>query len=135
MTWGNKRRATPADIHLGQRMRARRLMLGMSQTELGAAIGVTFQQIQKYEAGANRVRASDLDRIATRLAVPISYFFESLPRNDYGHASGDDLTAFMATPEGIALSAAFRRIECKDMRSAVLDLLQQLGSGMGKQAM
>src|SRR5215471_19984147 len=71
-----KRGPIPADTRFGHRMRERRMMLGMSQTELGAALGVTFQQIQKYERGTNRVSAGTLQKLATTLRVPIAYFFD-----------------------------------------------------------
>ena len=72
----------PIDIHVGQQMRRRRVQLGMSQESLGKAIGLTFQQVQKYERGANRVSASRLWRMADALGVPIAYFFEDLPATE-----------------------------------------------------
>src|SRR6266446_6173653 len=74
-----RRGPIPADTRFGHRMRARRMMLGMSQTELGAALGVTFQQIQKYERGINRVSAGTLQKLAATLSVPITYFFDAPP--------------------------------------------------------
>ena len=74
----NARRTTPVDRLVGARMRLRRQSLGMSQTELGEKIGVTFQQIQKYELGSNRVGASRLASVATALGVPVTFFFEEL---------------------------------------------------------
>ena len=122
-----KRGPTPADIRLGHKMRARRTALGMSQTELGAALDVTFQQIQKYEMGVNRVSASVLEELAATLRVPITYFFDGHPgENGQGDGSGMDLTAFLASPEGFALCTAFQHIESKAMRSAVINLLQGL---------
>jgi transcriptional regulator with XRE-family HTH domain len=123
---GRGRRApTPADIRFGHKMRASRMKLGMSQTELGAALGVTFQQIQKYEKGTNRVSASTLEKLAATLKVPIIYFFDGSPReNGHGHDSGADLTTFLATRDGATLCSAFQRIESKAMRTAVIDLLQ-----------
>jgi transcriptional regulator with XRE-family HTH domain len=106
-------------------MRLQRMALGMSQTELGAALGVTFQQIQKYERGINRVSASALVKLATTLRVPMTYFFEGpINENDQGDGSGADLIAFLTTPDGQALCQAFQRIESKAMRSAVIELLQ-----------
>src|SRR5262245_23225987 len=122
-----KRGPIPADIRFGHRMRERRMMLGLSQTDLGAALGVTFQQIQKYESGINRVSASALEKLAASLRVPISYFFEGHPpKNSQGGRSGMDLTPFLETPEGLALCTAFQHIERKAMRTAVIDLLQRL---------
>ncbi|MFN4281827.1 MAG: helix-turn-helix domain-containing protein [Alphaproteobacteria bacterium] len=71
--------ADPVDIHVGRRLRQRRALLGMSQDKLGRAVGLTFQQIQKYERGANRIGASRLLQLSRALAVPISYFFEDAP--------------------------------------------------------
>jgi transcriptional regulator with XRE-family HTH domain len=120
---GRVRRApTPADVRFGHKMRASRMILGMSQTELGAALGVTFQQIQKYERGINRVSASTLKKLAATLKVPITYFFNG--ENGHEHDSRADLTTFLATPEGAALCSAFQRIESKAMRTAVINLVE-----------
>jgi transcriptional regulator with XRE-family HTH domain len=128
-----KRGLTPADIRFGHRVRARRMMLGMSQTELGAALDVTCQQIQKYERGINRVSPNVLEKLAATLGVPIAYFFAGHPaENGQGNGSGMDLTTFLATPEGFALCTAFQHIHSKAMRSAVIDLLQGL-QGMATQ--
>ena len=130
MNWRSKRGPSPAAIRFGDRLRTRRMMLGMSQTELGAALNVTFQQIQKYERGINSVRASGLERLAARLEVPISYFFGGqLPENGQDDSSEVDLVTLLATPEGVALCAAFQHIESQAMRNAAIKLLQ----GMMKQ--
>jgi transcriptional regulator with XRE-family HTH domain len=122
-----KRGPTPADIRFGQKMRARRMMLRLSQAELGVALNVTFQQIQKYENGINRIRASTLEKLAATLRVPITYFFDRHPpKNGQGDGSGTDLTPFLATSEGLALCTAFQHVESKAMRTAVIDLLQRL---------
>jgi transcriptional regulator with XRE-family HTH domain len=122
-----KRVPTPADIRFGHKMRVRRKMLRMSQTELAAALGVTFQQIQKYENGFNSVRANALEELARTLRVPITYFFDDHPPEErQNERSGMDLGDFLATPEGFALCAAFQHIESEAMRSAVIDLLQGL---------
>ena len=71
----------PVDAHVGIRMRQRRTLLGMSQTRLGDAVGLTFQQVQKYERGANRVGSSRLFEFAKALDVPVSYFFDEMPGN------------------------------------------------------
>ena len=78
----NKKQPNPIDIHVGSRVRLRRMMLGMSQEKLGESLGITFQQIQKYEKGTNRVSASRLQGIARLLSVPVSYFFEDLAAAD-----------------------------------------------------
>jgi transcriptional regulator with XRE-family HTH domain len=121
----SKRGPAAADVRIGDRMRARRMMLGMSQTELGAALDVTFQQIQKYERGINRVSASTMERLAATLGVPITYFFDDHSTdNGQGHGAEVDLIAFLATAEGLALCKAFQHIESQAMRSAVINLLQ-----------
>jgi transcriptional regulator with XRE-family HTH domain len=125
MNGRSKRGPAPADIRFGDRMRARRMMIGMSQTELGVALSVTFQQIQKYEKGINRVSPSGLEKLAATLGVPISYFFGGQPPEDrQGDNSEVDLSAFLATPDGLALCTAFQHIENHAMRSAVIRLLQ-----------
>ncbi|WP_420411641.1 helix-turn-helix domain-containing protein [Roseibium sp.] len=78
----SKKAPNPTDIHVGSRVRLRRMMLGMSQEKLGEALGITFQQIQKYEKGTNRIGASRLQHIATVLKAPVSFFFEDLPEGE-----------------------------------------------------
>jgi transcriptional regulator with XRE-family HTH domain len=125
----SKRGPALADIRIGDRMRARRMMLGMSQTELGAALDVSFQQIQKYERGINRVSAGTMERLAATLGVPITYFFDDHPPdNGQSHGSEVDLIAFLATAEGFALCTAFQHIESQAMRSAVINLLQGMAT-------
>jgi transcriptional regulator with XRE-family HTH domain len=125
----SKRGPAPADVRIGDRIRARRMTLGMSQTDLGAAVDVTFQQIQKYERGINRVSASTMERLAGALGVPITYFFDGHPPdNGQDHGAEADLTAFLATAEGFALCKAFQHIESQAMRSAVINLLQGMGT-------
>jgi transcriptional regulator with XRE-family HTH domain len=92
---------------------------------LGAALDVTFQQIQKYERGINRISASTIERLAATLGVPITYFFDGHPPdNGQDHGPEVDLTAFLATAEGFALCTAFQHIESQATRSAVINLLQ-----------
>jgi len=121
----SKRGPSPAAIRFGDRLRTRRMMLGMSQTELGAALNVTFQQIQKYERGINSVSASGLEKLAATLRVHIGYFFRGQqPENGQDDSSEVDLAALLATPEGVALCAAFQHIESQAMRNAAIKLLQ-----------
>ncbi len=80
----NKKKPNPIDIHVGSRIRLRRTMLGMSQEKLGESLGITFQQIQKYEKGTNRVGASRLQNISSILNVPVSFFFEDAPGDQGG---------------------------------------------------
>jgi transcriptional regulator with XRE-family HTH domain len=125
MNWRNRRGPSPAAIRFGDRLRSRRMMLGISQTELGAALNVTFQQIQKYERGINSVSASGLEKLAATLGVHIGYFFRGqLLENCQDDTSEVDLAALLATPEGVALCAAFQHIESQAMRNAAIKLLQ-----------
>jgi len=125
MNWRSKRGPSPAAIRFRDRLRSRRMMLGMSQTELGAALNVTFQQIQKYERGINSVSASGLEKLAATLGVHIGYFFRGqLPENGQDDSSEVDLAALLAIPEGAALCAAFQHIESQAMRNAAIKLLQ-----------
>jgi transcriptional regulator with XRE-family HTH domain len=100
------------------------MMLGLSQSELGAAVDVSFQQIQKYESGINGVRPSTLEKLAVTLEVPINYFFDG--PNDQDGDSRANWTAFLATSEGVALCSAFQHIESRAVRGAVIDLLQSM---------
>src|ERR1041384_6978474 len=84
----NKKKPNPTDIHVGSRIRMRRNMLGMSQEKLGESLGITFQQIQKYEKGTNRVGASRLQNISSILNVPVSFFFEDAPGDQAPNAAG-----------------------------------------------
>ena len=120
---------TAADARFGQRVRVRRMMLGMSQTELGAALGVTFQQVQKYEKGVNRIAASRLYDIASALQQPVSRFFEGLSS---GRAAGvaearqDYIDDALATPEGAQLMSVFASIRSQRVRRKVVDLVRTL---------
>jgi transcriptional regulator with XRE-family HTH domain len=127
-----KKSANPIDQHVGKRVRMRRLMLGMSQTGLGDALGLTFQQVQKYEKGTNRIGASRLQHIASFLQVPISFFFEGAPilsgqlsRMDEA-PSPDFVSDFLATADGLALTKAFMRIPDAKLRRRIVDLVEQI---------
>lgn len=115
------------DLHVGSRLRYRRLMLGMSQEALAESVGLRFQQIQKYEKGQNRIGASRLYRLAIALKVPLAYFFEGLPQQPDG-----DLEAarrpleFLGTPEGQELAVSFMRIGDAATRRKLLDLVRSL---------
>lgn len=132
----NKKRPNPIDIHVGSRIRLRRNMLGMSQEKLGESLGITFQQIQKYEKGTNRVGASRLQAIASVLSVPVSFFFEDAPGHEGTGQQGlaeDSQTAyvvdFMNSAEGLQLNRAFVRIEDAKVRRKIVDLVKTLASG------
>ena len=130
----------PVDVHVGSRMRLRRMLVGMSQEALGRALGLTFQQIQKYEKGANRVGASRLYRIAGLLNVPVQFFFEDMPPLDgeepqpTGFAEGDEtpyVVDFLSTPEGVALVSAFVRIPDPAVRRRIVDMVRSVSEAMG----
>lgn len=135
-----KKAPSPVDRHVGSRVRMRRITVGLSQEKLGEALGVTFQQIQKYEKGANRISASRMQNIAQVLGVPVSFFFDGSPRDEsIGMAAGftdnaqADYTAdVFATPEGVALARAFASIEDPKVRRRVVDLVTTLVEGQRK---
>src|SRR5512132_3865923 len=111
-----KKSPNPVDKHVGNRVRMRRMMLGMSQEKLGQALGLTFQQVQKYEKGMNRIGASRLQQISDILQVPAAFFFEGAP-NLRGATDSmkeaplpDYVSDFLSTSEGVSLTKAFMRI-------------------------
>lgn len=120
--------AYPVDKHVGSRVRMRRLMLHVSQTRLGDALGITFQQIQKYEKGTNRISASRLQQIADVLKVPVSFFFDGASENDANNSAEwpEYATSFLATREGLALARAFNRIRRPKLRRSIADIVLQL---------
>ena len=128
----NKKQPNPVDIHVGSRVRLRRMMLGMSQEKLGEQLGITFQQIQKYEKGTNRIGASRLQHISTVLSVPVSFFFEDAPGTP-GAAAGmaearpaSYMTDFLSSSEGIQLNKAFVRIKDSKLRRRIIDLVRAI---------
>lgn len=124
----NKKKPNPIDIHVGGRIRLRRNMLGMSQEKLGEHLGITFQQIQKYEKGTNRVGASRLQAIASILEVPVAFFFEDAPGAD-GLSEESPTTYvvdFLSSTEGLRLNRAFARIADPKVRSRIIDLVRAL---------
>ena len=127
-----KKTPNPTDKHVGSRVRMRRMMLGMSQEKLGDALSLTFQQVQKYEKGTNRIGASRLQQIAHFLQVPVSFFFEGAPDLPTGPAgmteapSPSYVSDFLATSEGLALTKAFMRIKDPKLRRRIVDLVLQI---------
>lgn len=122
----------PVDRHVGSRVRMRRIMLGMSQEKLGEGLGLTFQQIQKYEKGTNRIGASRIQQISEILQVPVSFLFEGSPgiseNEDFGTAPSPTYIAdFLATSEGLALVRAFTRIPEIKLRRAIVDMVELIG--------
>ena len=129
----NKKKPNPIDVHVGSRVRLRRNMLGMSQEKLGEALGITFQQIQKYEKGANRVGASRLQPIATVMNVPVSFFFEDAPgesgeviRGLSEEGSTAYVVDFLNSAEGLQLNRAFVKISDPKVRRKIIDLVKSL---------
>ena len=128
-----KKAPNPIDKHVGSRVRMRRMMLGMSQEKLGDALGLTFQQVQKYEKGTNRIGASRLQQISIILQVPVSFFFEGAPPppgkpQGFGEApSPAYVTDFLATSDGLALVKAFMRIENAKLRRRLVELVEEIG--------
>jgi transcriptional regulator with XRE-family HTH domain len=128
----NKKQPNPIDIHVGSRVRLRRMMLGMSQEKLGESLGITFQQIQKYEKGTNRIGASRLQHISSVLAVPVSFFFEDAPGAPTPSAEGgmsephpaNYVTDFLSSSEGVQLNKAFVRIKDQKIRRRIIDLVR-----------
>jgi transcriptional regulator with XRE-family HTH domain len=128
-----KKVPNPIDKHVGSRVRMRRMMLGMSQEKLGDALGLTFQQVQKYEKGTNRIGASRLQQISNALQVPVSFFFEGAPHLP-GHHSGEMSEApspayvsdFLATSDGLSLTKAFMKIKSGKLRRRIVDLVEQI---------
>jgi transcriptional regulator with XRE-family HTH domain len=124
----------PVDKYVGSRVRMRRIMLGMSQEKLGEALGLTFQQIQKYEKGTNRVGASRIQQISEILQVPVSFLFEGGPSGSVAAENFNEGTSpayvsdFLATAEGLALTRAFTRISDAKLRRSIVDLVEQIAA-------
>lgn len=124
-----KKSPGPIDRHIGGRVRTRRILLGMSQEKLADALGLTFQQIQKYEKGINRIGAGRLLQIAGILDVSIEFFFEGLPGLRAGNLSGDSAMAeFLMIPESDRLVRSFLRLKDGEARRKVADLVDWLAS-------
>jgi transcriptional regulator with XRE-family HTH domain len=129
-----KKAPNPIDKHVGSRVRMRRMMLGMSQEKLGDALALTFQQVQKYEKGTNRIGASRLQQISHILQVPVAFFFEGAPHLAEGAAvehletapSPTYVSDFLATSDGLSLTKAFMRIPDPKLRRRIVDLVQQI---------
>jgi transcriptional regulator with XRE-family HTH domain len=119
---------SPTDVHVGKRVCMRRKMLSMSQTDLGAALGVTFQQVQKYENGKNRIGVGRLQLIAQALRVPISFFFDDpiKPKGEGGARSPDYVSDFLTTTDGLALTKAFMLIKDTRLRRSIVKLVEDI---------
>jgi len=131
-----KKKPNPIDVHVGSRVKLSRSMKGWTQEKLGDSIGVTFQQIQKYEKGANRISASKLQQIADLLNIPVAFFFEDAPLDKKSTPSGlaeSNSSAFvmdfLSSSEGLKLNRAFQQIEDPKIREKVIELVQAIAYG------
>jgi transcriptional regulator with XRE-family HTH domain len=131
----NRRGTTAVDTHIGQKIRARRTLLGLSQTNLANAAGITFQQIQKYERGVNRVGAGRLQQFSGALGVPASYFFDGAPTvgkkvaaPKEGELLEGTIVSFLGTREGAALVRGFLSIKDKSIRQNLIGFIAALTS-------
>ncbi len=130
----NKKKPNPTDVHVGSRIRLRRNMLGMSQEKLGENLGITFQQIQKYEKGTNRVGASRLQAISEVLGVPVSFLFEDAPGHETSaRGFAEDATLgyvyeFCSSAEGLQLNRAFVNITDTKVRRKIIELVKALAN-------
>ncbi len=129
------KKPNPVDTHVGSRVRLRRMLLGMSQERLGESMGLTFQQVQKYEKGTNRMGASRLQQIAHFLQVPVPFFFEGVPGHQPKGMSDAPSPAyvsdFLATTDGLALTKAFMRINDAKLRRRIVDLVKEIAGHDG----
>lgn len=130
----NSRRANPVDKHVGERVRMRRMLLGMSQEKLGEHLGLTFQQVQKYEKGVNRIGASRLFDLAQVLGVPIQFFYENMPTAVSGlQASGmaeksaePYVADFLSSRDSVELNKAFARVTDPRIRRSIVDMVRSI---------
>ena len=132
-----KRSPLSVDTYVGNQLKARRMLLGINQTDLGKAVGITFQQVQKYEKGINRIGASRLYDLAQVLGVPVQFFYEEAPiaearaNGPDGQADGPDehsIVAFLRSRDGLELNRAFVRIPDLKARRAIVDLVRSLAN-------
>jgi len=132
------RSPNPVDIHVGARVRLRRKILRLSQEKLGDELGVTFQQVQKYERGANRVGASRLWKLSEVLDVPVSFFYDGLSTEYGGQSDSPALLSespdqspvvydFINSTDGVSLAKAILKIKNKAVRRQILELARALG--------
>ena len=126
-----KKSPNPIDRHVGSKVRMRRMLIGMSQEKLGEALGLTFQQVQKYEKGTNRIGASRLHRIANVLGVPIEFFYEGAPQGNltggFAEASSSAYVSdFLSTAEGVQLVKAFLAVKDPKIRRKIVELIKTL---------
>ena len=135
------KKPNPVDQHVANRVRLRRMLLGMSQERLGESLGLSFQQVQKYEKGVNRIGASRLFQISKILDVPVQFFFEEAPHVDGRRVPGMAeatseafIVEFLNSREGLELNRAFVKIADPKVRKSVVDLVRALGASKPRQA-
>ena len=125
-----KKQANPIDVQVGNRVRIRRMLIGMSQERLGDLLGLTFQQVQKYEKGVNRIGAGRLYEVSRILNVPVDFFYEGVSSpTASGSKEQEDappVIEFVSSGEGLQLSLAFMKIKDTKVRKRVLDLVKSL---------
>jgi transcriptional regulator with XRE-family HTH domain len=122
-----KKQANPIDIQVGNRVRIRRMLIGMSQERLGDLLGLTFQQVQKYEKGVNRIGAGRLFEVSRILNVPVDFFYEGVGQPGVSEPEGaPSVMEFVSSGEGLQLSLAFMKIKDTKVRKRVLDLVKSL---------
>ena len=133
------RRPNPIDIHVGNRVRLQRMLIGISQEKLGERLGLTFQQVQKYEKGINRIGASRLFELSRVLGVPVQFFYDDAPLGGSAQAAtpgfaerspDSHVFEFLSSREGLELNRAFSRITDPKVRKSVLDLVRSLADGV-----
>jgi transcriptional regulator with XRE-family HTH domain len=132
----SSRRPNPMDAHVGTRVRLRRMLLGMSQEKLGEHLGLTFQQVQKYEKGVNRIGASRLFDLSRVLGVPVQFFYDEAPADvsgspvpaGFGEQPDESyVVEFLSTREGLELNKAFVKIADAKVRRSIVELVRSLG--------
>ena len=132
---GGSRKANPMDVHVGTRVRLRRMLLGMSQEKLGEHLGLTFQQVQKYEKGVNRIGASRLYDMGKVLGVPVQFFYDEAPSGvhtgafaaGFAEKPGESyVVEFLGSREGLELNKAFARITDPKTRRSIVDLVKSI---------
>ncbi len=141
-SYGRGKGISPIDVHVGARVRLRRTILGMNQTILGSALGVSFQQVQKYENGTNRISASRLYDLARVFDVPIEHFFEDMPADvaasspAKGRGKAKEPPGYELDPmlkrETLELVRAYYKIEGADLRKRLREMAKAVGADAGK---
>lgn len=114
----------PTDLHVGARVRQQRTSMGLSLAKLAEALGVTHQQIQKYETGVNRISASSLDQISKALGVPAGFFFEGIVDAHEATECTDFISDFLSTAEGVDLAKAFLRVRHAAVRRSIVSIVE-----------